>query len=94
MKYVVVGDPIPPEFGTAAGVNRLLGRIEALRAVLAPLLDEPAERWNDEHKAMECLFCHGTNVGEPEDYHKPNCPVLRRDELLGRTSTTTENALS
>lgn len=35
------------------------------------------ERWNDEHKAMKCLICGGTNAGEPEDYHRPDCDVVK-----------------
>lgn len=80
----------------------LLARVEALetdlsavRAVLAPLLDET-------DSLGYCHFCCGqswdgdvfvNSYGEPEDWddgageiihHAPDCPVLRADELLGR----------
>jgi hypothetical protein len=77
MPRYVAGDPIPPEFLTAAGINRLLDRIEALRAVLVPLLAKP---YRDVDGFSVCLFCDGW-----EPRHEPGCPVLpaNRDDLLG-----------
>jgi hypothetical protein len=60
---------------------------DELRAVLAPLLDDP---WRgvdwipvDDRGAVDpmraCVFC-GDGIA-----HLPDCPVLRRDALLGRS---------
>jgi hypothetical protein len=86
-KYVVAGDPIPPEFTSAAGINRLLDRIAALTAAIEPLLDHPLVSGMD---GDSCVWCSAIDDAD----HEANCPVLRKDELLGRTSTTTENTLS
>jgi hypothetical protein len=56
--------------------------IAELRRVLEPLLDDP---WRlaidrDDGLPMDCLFCL-------EPAHAPDCPVPRRDELLGRASS-------
>lgn len=81
----------------------------ALRAVLAPLLDDPYEMHDFEASydlggdpIWWCRFCHvepewkrawtgrrdarGHKINEDVDAtpHVPDCPVLRRDELLGR----------
>lgn len=48
--------------------------IAALRAVLAPLLDDPRA------EEGRCIFCDDLL----DNRHAPDCPVLRRDELLGR----------
>jgi len=61
-------------------------RIDELRAVLAPLLDDPnAPRSGDgEYDFGCCVFCHCEVPGTVPGEHAPDCPVLRKDELLGR----------
>lgn len=58
-----------------------------LRAVLAPLLDDPIVWvWNGRREYRRCGVCDATATDpdlEPFPHH-PDCPVLRRDELLGR----------
>jgi hypothetical protein len=71
-------------------LERLTQRNE-LRAILAPLLDDPidANECHDESWYV-CRFCgKEAEVVEvhPRVYacdHAPDCPVLRKDELLGR----------
>lgn len=46
VKYVMTGDPIPPEFTTAAGINRLLERIAELETALRHYADP--ETWKNE----------------------------------------------
>lgn len=66
---------------TTAAFELMGGQRDVLRAILAPLLDEPfVPGPNGSDMGLDCLFCR---VDEPS--HEPNCPVLRRDELLGRT---------
>lgn len=57
-------------------------RIAELRAILAPLLAKPIHttRLDDER----CLFCGSESDTPGLIVHAPGCPVLRRDELLGR----------
>jgi hypothetical protein len=56
-----------------------------LRAILAPLLTEP-ERIAPSDAGKECLFCRVVQEWWPDPFeHEPDCPVLRRDELLGRS---------
>jgi hypothetical protein len=64
--------------------------IDDLRSVLAPKLDDP---WIDDadNVCVECYWCGANNFPtdlnhypRPPIEHEPNCPVLRRDELLGR----------
>lgn len=57
---------------------------DELRAVLAPLLARP---YADDRDG--CLFCESTLSwldydADLVDEHRPGCPVLRRDALLGR----------
>jgi hypothetical protein len=55
---------------------------DAARAVLAPLLDEPwREIANYGEPERRCVFCDGPHIR-----HDAGCPVLRRDELLGRAA--------
>lgn len=61
-------------------------QLAAVRAVLAPLLDDPWEwgAWEElvtgGRPLLICRFCDA-----PKGHaHWPDCPVLRRDELLGR----------
>jgi hypothetical protein len=73
--------------------------IAELRAILAPLLDDP---FVGDEGAFSCQFCRVTLGPEwdatthnhgPLRYphrdahlfvHAPDCPVLRKDDLLGR----------
>lgn len=62
--------------------DRLEAQRDELRAVLAPLLDKPFEYIDTE----ACLFCNGDRHGEGYGpVHDEGCPVLRKDELLGRS---------
>ena len=78
MLYAVTGEPIPPEFTTAAGINRLLATITELRAILAPFLDEPF--CVEDAGRPVCLFCDMPKI----DGHREDCCALRADRLLGR----------
>lgn len=63
---------------------------DELRAILAPLLDNPIPA-----PITRCVHCErriferdpwgadGNGVYDPR-YHTDDCPVLRRDEILGR----------
>ena len=52
---------------------------DELRAILAPLLDDPF------HGSTPCVFCgHRWRFNESVN-HMIDCPVLQRDRLLGRT---------
>lgn len=64
---------------------------DSLRAILAPLLDNPYRtiaNYGDPYE--ECVFCECVPESHypygPNDRkdHEPDCPVLRKDELLGR----------
>ena len=57
-------------------------KLADVRAVLAPLLDQPyfVRRTVDGHERNECGFC-AQALG---DEHADGCPVLRKDDLLGR----------
>lgn len=62
-----------------------------LQAILKPLLEKPYSRVSDWYRA-QCVFCLTEEtteyvVGVPlsgtdTTIHKPECPVLRKDELL------------
>jgi hypothetical protein len=74
-----------------ASVLEAATTIAELRAVLAPLLDD--EGWAFHHSApagaygiAECVFCGAAcgDYGQPPLTHAPDCPVLRKDALLGR----------
>lgn len=62
---------------------------DALRATLAPLLDDP---WQGDQDAgwfycvfcKECVYSDDVDRGRAHRKHKSDCPVLRTDELLGR----------
>lgn len=60
--------------------------VAELRAVLRPLLDDPTRQ--DKEGTDYCLFCDRPWPLPGE--HAPDCPVLRRDALLGvdRTAPT------
>jgi hypothetical protein len=63
-------------------VRRLQAERDELRAVLAPLLDDP---WREaEDGFYDCTFCRPN--GRTYD-HKPGCPVLACDRLLGRPTS-------
>lgn len=54
---------------------------DELRAILAPLLDGPeVEIGAYGGGTITCVFCDAATVHG----HKPGCPVLRKDQLLGR----------
>jgi hypothetical protein len=57
-------------------------QLAEVRAVLAPLLDQPyfIRRVVDGDERNECGFC----AAVPGDEHADGCPVLRKHELLGR----------
>lgn len=66
---------------------------DAARAVLAPLLDDPV--CEVDGGAEVCVFCEDSNGhSPPPDYvyqpkpltHEPDCPVLRKDDILGRAA--------
>lgn len=78
------------------------GVVGELRAILAPLLDDPYDDEGGFISDRRCRFCwatstwkkrptgrrdaRGRNVREWADAtpHKADCPVLRKDTLLGR----------
>jgi hypothetical protein len=62
--------------GRAAAVA---GQRDELRAILAPLLDHPLV-YVERLRGWRCQFCAAVE-GTP---HAGECPVLRRDVLLGR----------
>jgi hypothetical protein len=85
MPRVCVGEPIPPELLSAAGVNSIFSLIDELRAALEPLIDEPYEivGWtSSDEPESACRFCYVSL--DAANTHKPDCPVTRRDVLLGR----------
>jgi hypothetical protein len=58
--------------------------IAELRAVLSPRLDHPLVRGP---VGMICAWCSARALPTEDDYreeHRPGCPVIRRDALLGR----------
>ena len=60
-------------------------RIDELRAILAPLLDDPLYVQMD--GTLACPLCHWSAPANTKDWdfpHAATCPVRRRDELLGR----------
>jgi len=60
--------------------------IARLRAILAPLLDEPYHGYSTDaydNMLSACVFC------DEEDAHAPSCPVREADALLGRPLTCT-----
>lgn len=59
------------------GVAQLEAEIADLRAILAPLLANPLRSSRGE---PYCLFC----TADRGD-HSDDCPVLRKDALLGRS---------
>jgi hypothetical protein len=66
-----------------AEIMAALTMIAELRTVAAPLLDEPFYIDPFHRPArMICVFCR--TVQGHSVVHAPDCPVLHRDELLGR----------
>ena len=61
----------------------LVDKVTELRAVLAPLLDRPFIAGQD---GDACVWCLGLDDGLGDANHEPDCPVLRKNELLGRAS--------
>lgn len=70
-------DAAATEFG--AEIEQHLAAVAELRAVLAPLLDDPHR--NGSHF---CVFCGAFLMDGDSGEHESDCPVLRRDALLGR----------
>lgn len=60
---------------------------DELRAVLAPLLNEQTRR-DGVHVWVWCPCCGRVAALGRVVEHKPDCPVLRRDALLGQDATT------
>lgn len=60
--------------------------VTELRAILAPLLNKPLDQRAIDRR---CRFCAERTPGEwaYQENHTPDCPVLRRDALLGRGAT-------
>ena len=72
------------------GAEALMGYVkdaererDELRAILQPLLDQPI-RFVGEPASNECIFCEADSAWH-DPHHRPSCPVLRRDQILGRT---------
>jgi hypothetical protein len=68
-------------------VTSAIEQVEALRAVLAPRLDYPLVRGP---VGMICAWCSTRALPTEDDYregHRPGCPVLSKDALLGRSAT-------
>jgi hypothetical protein len=57
--------------------------IAELRAVLGPILTAPC-RWDAGRREYACVLCD--EARDDAATHRPDCPVLRRDELLGGKS--------
>jgi hypothetical protein len=101
--FDVVPDAKPVKLRFAPGV-RLRRTTERepdeLRALLAPLMDDPLEACPMIHGygayGWRCRFCKTpmlTALDQPSptrdggrERHEPTCPVLRRDALLGRAT--------
>lgn len=60
--------------------------VAELRAILAPLLDEPMRPTGNINDDDECVFCQAVReiFSKTPTVHAPGCAVLRRDALLGR----------
>jgi len=63
-------------------IETLRDEVAELRAILAPLLWDPI-RWEGMPDANVCVFC-GSEAKYRKPEHAPDCPVLRKDALLGR----------
>jgi hypothetical protein len=58
--------------------------IDELRAILAPLLDDPYDHTHeDEYECLRCVFCGNARYFDQQP-HTPTCAVLDKDRLLGR----------
>ena len=70
---------LPPlmDGAVADHLDRQALTIADLRAVLAPRLDDP---WANFDGDLYCFWCYQGDHAQ----HDPDCPVLRKDELLGR----------
>lgn len=99
VRWAVPGEPIPPEYQTAAWFNRVTRQLADLRAVLGPLLDYPyidevgvclSDGDTDPQgrptyaSVGPCIFCRIQYPGSSPLGHAPACPVLRKAELLDR----------
>jgi len=90
-------DALPPV--RIASMVAAMTTIADLRAVLAPLLDDPYE---GDTGTIHCRFCERSLGGgddlaySPRDdarfVHAPDCPVLRRAILLGYGDAETQSS--
>jgi len=65
-------------------LDEMIATVATLRAVLEPLLDDPFYITAfDRPQRFVCVFCR--DIQGHSATHHPDCPVLRRDVLLGRT---------
>lgn len=67
--------------------ERLIAQRDELRAVLAPLLDNPWRLEPEDCSFWICTFCRADAAADERDdprTHNDSCPVPRKDELLGR----------
>jgi hypothetical protein len=64
--------------------NEACGERDELRAILAPLLDDPLRHVDG--VGWACRFCGEATASDRDLVHGPDCPVPRRDALLGRSS--------
>ena len=67
-------------------VRWLRDRLLELRAILAPLLDDPMklDSCYDGDVSYACVFCEASDFYGISQNHDADCPVLRKDTLLGR----------
>ena len=67
-------------------IERLRSEVAGLRAILAPLLDQPMvmDSCYDDNAHYSCLHCPVGNFYAIDEGHYSGCPVLRKAELLGR----------
>lgn len=61
--------------------NDVIIERDELRAILAPLLADPI---GSNEYGVYCDFCHVESDTSAVLVHAPDCPVLRRDALLGQ----------
>jgi hypothetical protein len=70
-------------------VAELEKQLAEARGILTPLLDQPWKHSRGSRFDFECVFCgadyYGTDTpGAEPRWHTIECPVLRRDAILGR----------
>jgi hypothetical protein len=59
------------------------------REVLAPLLEKPwRDIWTYSDPDATCIFCErSADIPRPVSVHEDDCPVLRKDAILGRQAS-------